>query len=385
MPNVAMPSFFIDRMSRTSSYGLGRSSGRDPESLSDTTPEESLPRMSLSVGSTASLTPFQPSAPTLLPSEGRLPSASMTGVVDGPLVPVSLAAQSIIKSGPLRKHSRNVTGAWQSRFLVLEGHPTHVMVYYYASAAAEASASKPRGVVPLAEVSVTRFGRDNLSFRVKAPQRLYDFRAPSPEEAEDWIQCIGEAAEAARRAKAAGGGGGQLALSGGGAKSGKAGTPTSSSGTGLSDDDDSRRSDNNDGLGSLPEKSGGLGGGGGNGGGAGNGAGGGGGGGGSSSSSAGGVRQVTIQPHAVGAASVSGAAAASSRTPRGILSRALPSRQRDKASKPALPAMLSRADTWVDISSAPPLPKTSPQVSVSEDGSGVGTPQSRQMHHSGDL
>lgn len=96
---------------------------------------------------------------------------------------------------------------WQVRFVVIEGAPTHVLVYYYASAAVEASAQKPRGVVPLSEVSVQRWGKDNCTLRLKAPQRLYEFRAHTPEECTEWIDAISSAAEVARRARSAKGGG----------------------------------------------------------------------------------------------------------------------------------------------------------------------------------
>ncbi len=395
MPNVAMPSFFIDslRLSRASSYG-GGGGGRNsqhsgPDSDGAEEPELAPPRASLTDAGASSLTPFQPQRPALLPGEGRVASASEANLLSKEVVPVSLAAQSIIKSGPLKKHSRNVTGVWQVRFVVLEGSPTHVMVYYYASAAAEASASKPRGVVPLSEVSVQRFGKDNMSFRVRAPQRSYEFRAPTPEEAQDWIRCIGAAAESARYAKAAGSAGAPPTLGalGAGARSGRSGGggPPGSSTKSFSEDGESDRREDSD-CGAGPSGSGTR---------AGAAAGGAGAGaaccGSSSSASAGGAgRQVTIAQHSSVAMmhqspSPGAGGGASKQPPRGILSRALPTRRNDKASKPAMPAMLSRSETWMDItsSSGAPLPRTSPPVSVSEDG--AGTPRAPTLQVSNDL
>ena len=56
--------------------------------------------------------------------------------------------------------------------------------------------------MPLGDISgVQRLGQDSASFRVKAPQRAYEFRAPSPEEAADWIAALTAAADAARTAR----------------------------------------------------------------------------------------------------------------------------------------------------------------------------------------
>ena len=137
----------------------------------------------------------------MLPQEGRAPTPSIVVADIGATVPVSLAAQSIIRSGPLKKHSRNITGVWQVRYVVLEGAPTHVICYYYASAASEVSASRPRGVVPLNEISVQHSGKDRMTFRVQAPSRAYELRAQTVAEAESWISCIKDAAMAARLAR----------------------------------------------------------------------------------------------------------------------------------------------------------------------------------------
>ena len=92
----------------------------------------------------------------LLPEGHRDPTVSMveTAHVMRAPGPVALAAQTVLKSGALKKRSKQMSGLaalWQQRFVVLEGAPTHVLVYYYASAAHAAGDStlKPRGVVPL--------------------------------------------------------------------------------------------------------------------------------------------------------------------------------------------------------------------------------------------
>ena len=123
--------------------------------------------------------------------------------------PVALAAQSVVKSGALKKRSKNLSGVlWQQRFIVIEGPPTHLLVYYYAkAAAAEGEGNKPRGVLPLSEVKADLYDKlkDGTAFRVTAPKREYEFRAASPEEARAWIAQINKsAAEASQPARAAG-------------------------------------------------------------------------------------------------------------------------------------------------------------------------------------
>lgn len=122
--------------------------------------------------------------------------------------PVALAAQSVVKSGALKKRSKNLSGVlWQQRFIVIEGPPTHLLVYYYPkAAAAEGEGNKPRGVLPLSEVKAETYDKlkDGTAFRVRAPKREYEFRAASPEEARAWIAQINKSAAAAsQQARAA--------------------------------------------------------------------------------------------------------------------------------------------------------------------------------------
>jgi hypothetical protein len=155
MPNVALPNFF------GSPSGIGSAS-------TDPLPEACDPST-------------LPSAPVLLTGDPG----------------------TIIKSGLLKKHaSRHVTGAWQQRFVVLEGSPTHVLIYYGAAAATDPTAAKPRGVMPLAEVTVQRHPKEQNTFVVRAPARSYELRATSGVEADEWVHAIDGAVEVARLAKA---------------------------------------------------------------------------------------------------------------------------------------------------------------------------------------
>ena len=386
MPNVAMPAFFIDslRISRASSNGF--SSPRRSAVPASDPPDADLPQDLVAEPSTlleagASLTPFQPRAPALLPATGRITSPSTArSSQQSEIVPVSLAAHSIIKSGQLKKHSRSLSGVWQVRHVVVEGHPTHVLVYYYASAASEVSSSKPRGVISLCELSVQPLGKDKLTFRLRAPQRVYDFRAPSADEASEWIRCIEQATQSARLAKSKNLAPTALAD---GPTAGKISsnksylrdlsssrTPSASSDPGLgssqqcsSHPDAASGRDSGGCVGSsecstvtaggasrssnssFPDRGGGS----------------------SERAGGGNVRKQMIGKGA------------------GLLYR---SRRADKASKAAPPVTLSREETWADIthpraSNATESQTSSragtPTISVSEDGSGVSKPPSHKI------
>ena len=149
---VALPTFFGDsfRMSRASSM-QSASASFDADAAG--AEQGNGGGGNSSVANTAgaqSMTPFQPQQPALLP-EGRLQRhVSVTARLPPTTGPVALAAQTVIKAGPLKKRSKNLSGAlWQQRYVVLEGAPTHVLVYYYAAAERSENAQKPRGVISL--------------------------------------------------------------------------------------------------------------------------------------------------------------------------------------------------------------------------------------------
>lgn len=48
------------------------------------------------------------------------------------------------------------------------------------------------------EVKVEPYGKEGLAFRVHAPKRTYEFRAPSTDDASAWIQSINQAVEETR-------------------------------------------------------------------------------------------------------------------------------------------------------------------------------------------
>ena len=221
---VALPSFFVESL--RDSF---RSSSR---SASFSAAPEELQQQQDS--GAESLTPFVHQEPALFPKgHHHEPNGSSADLLREPVQPIALAAQSIIKSGCLKKRSKQLSSLWQPRFVVLEGPPTNVFIYYAASAAsaAEDASMKPRGVVPLnvsltlasasramhrahacahlrtptnardryaiwQEASAEMLAKDQTSFRVKAPLRVYDFRASTSAEALDWIQQINAAATA---------------------------------------------------------------------------------------------------------------------------------------------------------------------------------------------
>ena len=131
---VSLPSFFIERMSRLSMGGGARlSQGARASSLhrdADTSQPDDAMELRVRADSNSgfaaevlssepavavTLTPFQPAKPQVLPLERKAADTSAVHVLPPPATPVSLAAQTVIKKGALRKHSRNVTGAWQAR------------------------------------------------------------------------------------------------------------------------------------------------------------------------------------------------------------------------------------------------------------------------------
>ena len=223
MPNVAFPSFFgesfrssIRSSSRHSLAVASAPAAAEPPELAETS--EIQP---------ASLTPFTPQQPSLHPGLHR----DVQHAVQLQLKPTALAAQSILRSATLKKRSKQVSSLWQHRYVVLEGPPTNVLVYYYASAATatDDASVKPRGVVPLSvrttprpartsprpsscmlkngpfacpcaqDATAALTGKDSgTSFRVKGPQRAYDFKAATPSEAVAWVRAISDSAAAAR-------------------------------------------------------------------------------------------------------------------------------------------------------------------------------------------
>lgn len=217
-PHVALPTFFVSdislSLSRRSSRRLSRRSSSDAqgpsEPLDDTLEnkiDDDAPPAAAHSGSVGaqSLTPFRPQPPRLL-SLGAFRSIN-TSRTDVRLTTTPMPLQSshltsvVVKSGALKKHRRAVSSVWQTRFVVLEGAPTFMLVYYHASAAAELSGSKPRGVLSLGELSVQPYGRDRASFRIRAPNRTYDFTAASAAEAQQWISCLNESIQKARAAE----------------------------------------------------------------------------------------------------------------------------------------------------------------------------------------
>ena len=148
-----MPAFFGDsfRMSRTSvikddpnssAYGVA-SMGLSEIPLDDNNDGPAA-------SAAQSMTPFQPHQPELVPEDRRRRHVSVTTRLPPTTGPVALAAETVIKAGSLKKRSKNLSGAlWQQRYVVLEGAPTHVLVYYYAAAERSENAQKPRGVVSL--------------------------------------------------------------------------------------------------------------------------------------------------------------------------------------------------------------------------------------------
>ena len=152
---VGLPAFFGEsfRSSSRKSLSLGEESSQ-PTLVHNGPAANPNPRLSLM--EPVSLTPFAPQQPQV--ESLRLDEDGSTPLVLGTAPqPVALTAHSIIKSGALKKRSKQMSAAalWQQRFIVLEGPPTHVLVYYYAkAAAAEGEGNQPRGVVPLS-VSVS--------------------------------------------------------------------------------------------------------------------------------------------------------------------------------------------------------------------------------------
>ena len=252
-----MPAFFGDsaRMSRTSVIKDGPASsayGDASMGLSEIPLDDNNGGPSASAAQ--SMTPFQPHQPELVPEDRRRRHVSVTTRLPPTTGPVALAAETVIKAGSLKKRSKNLSGAlWQQRYVVLEGAPTHVLVYYYAAAERSENAQKPRGVVSLnvrlaflpflpcaallcfllritllprpptrrrcpprcavvtdtcactsthtavvQEVKVEPYGKEGLAFRVHAPKRTYEFRAPSTDDASAWIQSINQAVEETR-------------------------------------------------------------------------------------------------------------------------------------------------------------------------------------------
>ena len=197
MPTLALPSFFGDSFRnsfRNSSFFGAPAPAAAPDELQQPDEDAIEP---------ASLTPFVPQQPALIPARNSPAEGSSPGLIQRlnakPVEAVALTAQSVLKSGSLKKRSKQkMQMLWQQRFVVLEGAPTHVLVYYYASAERNDANSKPRGVVPLNEASAAVFGKDGTTFRVKAPLRAYEFRAASASDASEWVREIEGAAADAR-------------------------------------------------------------------------------------------------------------------------------------------------------------------------------------------
>ena len=153
MPSVPLPSFFGESF-RASSF----QDARQPD-ISE--PPELDERSELR--DAVSLTPFAPKAPALLPDGRRHADTGEPSVLSGPTAgPTNLSAQTVLRSGTLRKKSKHLS-VWQQRFVVLEGAPTNLLVYYGSSAAtaAEDASVKPRGVVAL----VVRLSPNNAPSR----------------------------------------------------------------------------------------------------------------------------------------------------------------------------------------------------------------------------
>ena len=135
MPNVLFPAFFADSSRTSSRYSVH---GSVPPELEENS--EVLP---------VSRTPVMPQQPVLLP-EGRRAAAAGPAVLNsGPAI--ALAAQTVLRSGSLKKRSHKISAVFQPRFVVLEGAPTNVLVYYASKVAhaAEDASNKPRGVIAL--------------------------------------------------------------------------------------------------------------------------------------------------------------------------------------------------------------------------------------------
>lgn len=127
----------------------GRASASYGGAMTDISLDDNEAPAPAPTASAQSMTPFLPHQPQLIP-EGHRRHVSVTTRLPHTTGPVALAAQTVIKSGPLKKRSKNLSGAlWQQRYVVLEGAPTYVLVYYYAAAERADSAQKPRGVVSL--------------------------------------------------------------------------------------------------------------------------------------------------------------------------------------------------------------------------------------------
>ena len=193
MPTLALPSFFgrlVPQIARNSSF-FGA-----PLAVTD---ELQQPDEDAIEPASAALCAAAASAHNRYPpAEGSSPGL-IQRLNAKPVEAVMTHAQSVLKSGSLKKRSKQkMQMLWQQRFVVLEGAPTHVLVYYYASAERNDANSKPRGVVPLNEASAAVFGKDGTTFRVKAPLRAYEFRAASASDASEWVREIEGAAADAR-------------------------------------------------------------------------------------------------------------------------------------------------------------------------------------------
>ncbi|KAL1512358.1 hypothetical protein AB1Y20_005617 [Prymnesium parvum] len=96
------------------------------------------------------------------------------------------ARTRVLKEGYLSKTSRHMR-VWRARFFVLEAD---LLIYYISDREAHATPrQKPKGHIPL-HGSSTQRAVDPLGFKLKTPQRVYAFRAESPQQVEDWLQAL---------------------------------------------------------------------------------------------------------------------------------------------------------------------------------------------------